>query len=145
MPEYYWELVRRDGTTVDIPPNAVETVQRRWDSKQPIHTTNGSIPYGDIQDFRKTSKLYGQRMLAEQAAQAFDEAIFTEDGSVQARWVKKEVSPHEYQKHYSAIPSYHRLADENEMVWVAFKLAVHDVDLARLQYCTQQEVNKLTS
>src|ERR1035438_4291585 len=110
--EYYWELLQFDGTRVMIPPSAVELVKRRWDSGQPIHMNTGSIPANQIKSFTQTNEPFGQAKLLEDVAQAFKEPMETLDGSIESRWVKKNVTQAKWDKHYSHI-GYKRLGDSN--------------------------------
>lgn len=144
-PEYFWELVQFDGAVILIPPNAVETVKRRWDNGDPIHLRSGSIPHNQIKAFRLTDKQYNSQPAIEAVAQAFHEPLTGEDGSIKARWVKKNVTQANWSKHYHAIPSYHQIGDFNGMVTVAFRLAVHDIDTNLVEPCTDEEVNRLTN
>lgn len=139
-----WELILKDGRVIDIPPQAVDTVRKRRDAKQPIHLKHEDINYYDIQEFRRTGKLWGQQLLAEEAAQAFGEAIINEDESIKTRWVKKQVSQQQWHKHYSAIPSYKLLSNEDGLTTIAFRLPVHLVDTSKTPYCNPSEVNTLT-
>lgn len=136
MTEYYWEIVKKDGTKVDIPPQAVEVVKRRWNEGQPIHTTSESIPANQIKDFRKTSRPHGQPLL-EAAAQAFKEPLINPDGSLAVTWVKVVVSPHEYQTYYSKLPAYKKLGKD----MVAFRKPIHEI--TNEAYCTEEEIRRL--
>lgn len=142
--QFYWELIQKDGTVIDIPPSAVETVKRRWDSNEPIHTTEGSVPANQIAAFRPTSRKATSTELIEAASQAFNEPVESGEG-VKARWVKKMVTHVEYRKHYGSIPSYHRLNDIAGMVEIAFVLPVHSIDTNNVLYCSQDEIKRLTS
>lgn len=141
--EYYWELVTKDDSRYEIPPEAVEVVQRRMGNKDPINLSTATIPFSEIKHFRITDKAHTNQPLLEAAAQAFNEPIFNEDGSMVVRWVKKNVPNREYAKHYSHIPAYRRLGDDGNMVTVAFLLAVHDIDVNKVTDCTENEVREL--
>lgn len=143
MSEYYWELVLRDGTKYDIPPAAVPVVKRRMEAHDPINLKTASIPYAQIEHFRITSKAFDTQPLLEAASQAFNEPIYTEDGSIQARWVKKLVTQREYSKAYTH--GYRRLGDENGMVVVAWRQPLHSIDNSVTQDCDEGEVQKLES
>lgn len=144
MDNRIWELKTKGGEVLEIPGTHADTVKRRWDAGQPIHTSGGSVDAKMIASFEPTSRQSGQLALQAEAAQVFGEAIATSDTSVEARWVKKAVTTKEFAKHYSNIPAYHPLENNNGMVTIAFKLATHNVDPSNLQYCSQQEVQKLT-
>lgn len=141
--EYYWLLETRDGNIVEIPPSAVKTVQRRWDEKLPIHTTNGSIPHTEIKDFRQSSKPHGAQPLMEAAAAAFHEPIVNPDGSIACRWVKKHVSQRDWNKLYAGIPANRKLGDDRGMVVVAVFLPIHEIDTTVHSYCTEEEKKRL--
>lgn len=141
--DYYWNLVLRDGRTVVIPPKSVSLVKQRMDSRQPIHTTNGSIPFAQIESFDRSSRRLTDVKLVEGVAQAFNEPLVTEDGEVKARWVKKEVSRTEYDKRMSKSTFYHFLGEEGGMVTVGFLLPVHRFDKYTMQYCDSNEEQRL--
>lgn len=144
MTDFYWELVLRDDTTVELAPQSVPVVQKRMANKDAINLKNRSIPYSEIKDFRQTDKPYGQPLL-EAAAQAFNEPIWNPDGSMAVTWVKKSVSQKSYDKLYGGIPSYRKLDDDNGRAVVAFRVAIHDVDTTTTIPCNQDEINRLTS
>lgn len=145
MSEFYHELTEYDGTVHYIPPEAVETVQRRWDAGQPIHLKKSgvSVAPGQIKSFRRGSRPYGEQPLLEAAAQAFNEPVFNEDGSIVCRWVKKAVPQYQYNKYYAALPAYKRLDDDGATVTVALFLPVHQIDVTKLAYCSDDEVREL--
>ena len=143
MAEHYWELVTKDDVKYDIPPAAVPTVNKRMAAHDPIELRSATIPYSEIKHFRISSKPFGTQPLLEAAAQAFREPMFNEDGSMQARWVKKQVSQREYTKFYANIPAYRRLDEGGGMVTIAFVLPVHQINLERVEYCTEQELTVL--
>lgn len=140
--EYYWEIVLKDGTTVDVVPSAVATVRSRWDEKKPIHFEHFSVNPYDIDDFRETSKPHGQPLI-EAAAQAFNEEMVNPDGSVVVRWVKKHVTTAEANR-LLQIPSYRKIQDDRGMVVVAFRVPVHEIDTQKVSYCTAEEEAQLT-
>jgi hypothetical protein len=141
MGEYYWELVQRDGTTTEVPPDLVDVIKRRMANKEPINTKSAVIPFAQIEHFRKTSKPFNTQPLIEAAAQAFKEAIFNEDGSIQAQWVKKEVTQRDYDKKY--VHGYRVLDKANNMVVIAFRLPTHLIDNSVVSYLSDNEIEKL--
>lgn len=142
--DFYWELIQRDGTKTYVKPDKVPTVQKRMDEGKPIHMRTGSIPSHQIVTFRISDRRIGQQALLESAAQAFHEPLPTEDGAaIQARWVKKRVSQPMYQKHYSAIPAYHKLDDESGMVWIAFRIPIHFLGDADVELCTDTDIKRV--
>lgn len=142
MTEFYWELIQHDGTRLEIPPSGVESIKRRMDNGQPIHTAHsGSIPSNQIKAFRPTEKPFSDQLLIEEVAQAFDEPIM-EGESVQARWVKKHVTQNKWEKFYS--PSgYKILRQENGMVVVGFRVPTHLINPSVTPYCNEQEITLL--
>lgn len=142
MVKYYWEIVEFDGTVTQIPPEAHDVIQRRWDNNQAIHTTNHSIPANQIKKFRITDKPYGEQPLLEAAAQAFRQPVYHEDAVV-ARWVKRSVPQQMYNRRYAGIPAYRSLGENNGMIMMAFRVPVHLIDVAQQTECTEDEVHKL--
>lgn len=142
--EFYWELVLKDGTRYEIPPEKVEVVNKRMGNRDPIMLSSATIPYADIDKFRQTSKPYGQQPLLEAVAQVFNDPVYGEDGEVRSRWVKKTVTQRDYNKHYGSVPAYRRLEDRSNMIVVAFTLPIHEIDMQKVDYCTDEEVQRLT-
>jgi hypothetical protein len=152
--EYYWEIILRDGTTYEIKPQVVDLVRKRMAEKMPINLRSATIIPSDIVKFRQTDKPANQPPLLEEAAQAFREPIYTETivdyggepykyTGVQARWVKKRVTQAQWQNYHSKTMD-KRLDDEDGMVVIAYVLPVHSIDLNEVQYCTEDEVAKLS-
>lgn len=142
--EYYWELITKDDSRYEIPPQAVEVVKRRMDNHDPINLSTASIPYSEIKHFRITSKSYGQQPLLEAAAQAFNDPMYNDDGSLIGKWVKKQVPNRVYAKTYAGTPAYRVLDTESGMTTVAFFLPVHLIDTSKLDYCNEEEIRNLT-
>lgn len=140
--DYYWEIVKRDGGTVKVPPSAVGVIRKRWDEGQPIHLAKETVPAHQITDFRQTSEPYGQPLL-EAAAAAFNEPMENPDGSMVVRWVKKAVTQAEWNTYYSRTPAYRKLGADGGMVMVAFRLPVHEIDTGKVGYCSDTEVASL--
>lgn len=138
---FYWEIIQFDGTVTEIPPEFVDIVRRKMERNEPISTTNMTIPANQIKTFRQTSKLFGQQNLLEGAAQAFNTPIMTEDKSMEMRFVKKPVTPAEWNKHYSGIPAYEKLPNENGMIMVGFWLPTHQIDLTKVTYADSTTIN----
>jgi len=165
---YYWKLTygpRDDLRELMIPPEPkniqgktpIDVVKQRWDSGQPIHTSTGSIPANQIKSFEQTDRPYSDHELLEAGARAFNEAIETDMGGVTTqsgvvvrykgiagKWVKQITTQNQWEKYYSKIESYHKLYDEGGMVTMAFKKAVHDIDVMLTPECTDKEVEMLT-
>ena len=139
--KFYWELVQHDGTTLDVPPDLVATIKSRMEQKLVINTTSMAIPANQIKYFRKTSKVYTDQPLIESASQAFREPLLNEDGSIQAKWVKKPYTQREWAKLGS--PGYRRLPDEDGMVIGAFKQPIHQIDVAECTTLTEDEISKV--
>lgn len=139
---FEWELVTKDGRSFTVPSDKAAIVKRRWDAKEPIHFTNESINYYEIERFNKTGKTPTTVPLLAQAARAFDEPMF-HDEAVKWEWVKMPVSQRDYSKRYSLSPGYKRLDAENGMVVVAFKQPIHQIDPYKTQICSQEEITRL--
>lgn len=143
--QYYWDLKLKDGRVFPIPPKAVELIKRKIAEKKPIITTEFTVPFSEVKGFDKTSRKLRDEStkLLEESAQAFGFPIITEEGAVKARYVKKEVTSHEWSTYYSK-GSYKNLLSENGMVWIAFTLPVHQIDPSRHSYLTPDEEKRLT-
>lgn len=142
--EYFWELITRDGTRFEVPPNGVQVIKRRMDSHDPINFRTASVPYAQIEHFRVTDKPFTTQRLLDDVAQAFGEEQINEDGSIQTRWVKKTVTQDRWNKYFGANSAYRKLGEENGMVQIGFRLPTHLVDQLATPYCTEEEINKLT-
>lgn len=138
----YWEIIQFDGTITHIPPDAVDVVKRRLENGQHIHTKTATIPSNQVKSFRQTERQYQDTKLIEEASMAFNEAVLTEEGVV-CRWVKKRVPRDRWDKYYSKIPSYRLLDGKDNMFEIAFQLPIHTVDLHKVSFCTENEINKL--
>jgi len=143
MSEYYWELITKDGTCIEIPPSGIDVVKKRMGNHDPINTRTQVIPYAQIEHFRITSKPYSAQNLLEEVAQAFNDPIHNEDGSIVCRWVKKEVTQDRWNKYYSPL-GYKRIGGEGGITTVAMRLPVHLIDTNETPYCSDEEVHKLT-
>lgn len=141
---FYWELILKDDTRYEIPPDVVDVVTRKMKAHDPVALSTATVPYSEIKHFRITNKPYGQQPLLEAAAQAFNEPVINEDGSIAAKWVKQLVTQREYARYYAAQPSYRSLGDEAGMVIVAHRLPVHQIDSTKVDYCTDDEISSLT-
>jgi hypothetical protein len=140
--EYYWELLRKDGTRVEIAPSVVPTIQKLMDKHAPIHTKfSGTILYAEIASFRPTDKPFRTQNALEEASRAFNEPLFTDEG-VLSRWVKKEVPSAKWEKVY-APNGYARLGESSGYVTIAWRLPAHLVDLSKYNYCNESEIKSL--
>lgn len=142
--EYYWELIQHDGTRLEIPPEAVDTIKRRMANGDPINTRSMVIPVNQIKHFRQTDKPFGTQNLLEDASRAFGEPMLNKDGSIVARWVKKTVTQNKWEKFY-APSGYRKLAEDGGMIVIAFRLPVHEIDVNMTPYCSDEEVQQLTN
>lgn len=148
--EYYWELTYRDPTDfktirkVQIPPASAPNIRKRWDNGEPIHLNTGSIPANQIVGFEKTSKMFSTQRLLDEVAQAFNEPQYNaDDGSMIVRWVKKEVTQDQWNRHFSPIGAYKYLGEGSGMTTIAFRLPVHIIDTTKVEYCTEEEIKRL--
>lgn len=147
--EYYWELVLKDGTKYEIPPKAVELVRKKMTAKEPINMRSAVIPFSEVKDFRQTEKRADLPPLIDDVARAFNEPQYTERvehgikyTGVKAAWVKKRVTQERWNNYYSKTMD-KRIGEEDGMVVIAFVLPIHSIDFNEVQYCTQEEVEKL--
>lgn len=146
MNEFYWELKYGDfkePRSVMIAPDTVAALQRRWDNGQNIHLKTGTVPANQIRSFEITDKPFGEQRLIESAAQAFKEPIFHGD-AIEVKWVKQIVTRDKHARHYSQIPGYRYLGEDNGMAVIAFRKATHEIDPSVTPYCTEDEINTLT-
>jgi len=141
--DYYWELIQQDGTRIEIPPEHIEIVKRRWNNGEPIHMNMQSIPANQIKTLYRTDKPYTATPLLEAVAHAFNEPVITEAGDIQARWVKKTVPSRMHAKKYNT-PAYKVLEEGGGVVTVAYRVPVHLIDTNSMQYCEVDEINRLT-
>lgn len=142
MSEFYWKIVEFDGTETLIPPVAVEVVKRRWDNKEPIHTTNSSIPANQIKKFEPTDKIYGQQRMVEAQAQAFREPMLV-NGNIQAKWVKRSVPQQLYRRRYEGIPGYRSIGSFNGLITIAWKQPIHTINHETMEELTNEELKQL--
>lgn len=141
---FWWLLVQHDGTQLRIKPQAVDAINKCIAEKKPIKTSTMTIPANQVKSFRITGDKYmgNPQPLIEAVAQAFNQPQLTEDGSVKARWVKKEVPQDQYNRYYAPI-GYRRLKDGGGMTTMAYRLPVHLVDVNQHDYCTVSEIGQL--
>jgi hypothetical protein len=143
--DYFWELILKDDSVIELPPAAAPVVQKRMANRDVINLKTRSIPYSEIKEFRQSDKQFGQPLL-EAAAQAFREPIFFDvngEQVMEAKWVKKSVSQKSYEKGYSGIPAYRKLGEDNGRVVIGFRLPVHEIDMTKVTPCTDAEVESL--
>lgn len=129
----YWHIVLYDpvNEVVKVKPENVAYVQNCIKNKEHINTPERTIMIGNIKDFLPTdipvvdkAKML-ERGVGEDVAQAFNEPIHNEDGSVVSRAVKKLVPHRKWETFYSANPAYKKLSETDGGVWVGFMLPVH--------------------
>jgi hypothetical protein len=150
--DFYWEIVEYDGTVTYIPPSMVDVVKKRRDNGQPINTNIRSITPNQIKKFQITNRPYSQAALPtgdieEEVSQAFKQPAYTTvDGEqmIRGRWVKKTVTMDKWNRYFSQLPAYKFLEESSGMAVIAFKLALHDIDVYTTPYCTPDEVTRLT-
>lgn len=145
--QYYHKLVYgdyKDLKTLWIPPASVPDIQKKMSNNEPIHLTGaGTVVPSQIRSFEPSDKPFNPQPLLDAVAGAFNEPVINEDGSIACRWVRKEVTSHQWDKHYGPI-GYKRLGDTVGMVSVAMFMPIHQIDTAKMQYCTDAEISKLT-
>jgi hypothetical protein len=141
--EYYWDLTLRDGTVISVKPSSVSTINTRIANGLDIATPTRTIIRGEVQSFKMTDRPFNTQPLLESAAQAFNEAVFSDDGGVVFRWVKRGVPHDQWARNYSHIPAYRMVNNDGSMVEMAYKLPAHQVDPRCVSYCSDAEINKL--
>ena len=126
-----WELILWDKSTIQVRPSNVEVIKQKIASGDGhIITKTRTINVKDIKEFRVTDKIHRDQLqidsgLEEGAAKAFKEPLYNSEGDVRARYVKKYVPRNSYDSFYSKAPSYFRVSDESDGVWVGFTLPIH--------------------
>lgn len=140
---FYWELITKDDSVYEIPPQAVDVVKKRMNNHDPINLSSATIPFSEIKAFRASEKPFTTTPLLEAASQAFNEPMLNDDGSIVGKWVKKTVPNRLYTKHHAHVPSYKFLNNDGGMTEIAFFLPVHEINHT-LTECTESEVRQLT-
>ena len=131
MENNMWELILWDKSTIQVRPSNVEVIKQKIASGDGhIITKTRTINVKDIKEFRVTDKIHRDQLqidsgLEEGAAKAFKEPLYNSEGDVRARYVKKYVPRNSYDSFYSKAPSYFRVSDESDGVWVGFTLPIH--------------------
>jgi hypothetical protein len=137
----YWKLEFKDGNSILVNPNHATEIKRQLKEGRMLTTADWVRSVSDIKSFEKTSqpiktfkRIGGMK---DAVARAFDEPIINDDGSVDAKWVKKLITKIEWVKYYSKQPNYKLLNDSE----VAFKLPTHLIDLDKYTELTQKEID----
>lgn len=143
---YYWELkwgkYPEPIRSVLIPPDKVEVIKRRWGNGDLINLSTSSIPANQIKSFEMTDKPYTEQRLIDAVAQAFKEPVLSGE-AIGSRWVKLNVTQDKWSRFYSVTPGYKNLGEFNGLTVVAFKKAIHDIDVQITPYCDDDEVKQL--
>lgn len=144
--QHYWELTLRDGQKIQIPPQYVEGVQRRWEAGEVIKTSRQMVAANQIVSFEKTAKRKIDVKLIEDASMAFHEPLEgeTETGepTIKARWVKMAVTAKQWGNYYSP-NGYKQVAKDGDMVIVAFRQPVHQINLQVVDYCSDEDIKNM--
>lgn len=134
MENNLWEMVLWDRSTIQVRPQNVEAIKQKIATGDGhIITKTRTINVKDIKEFRVTDKVHREVLaidsgLEEGAARAFKEPLHNSEGDVRAKYVKKYVPRNSYESFYSKSPSYFKVTDESDGVWVGFVLPVHLID-----------------
>lgn len=148
MENNLWELVLWDRSTIQVRPTNVEAIKQKIATGDGhIITKTRTINVKDIKEFRVTDKVYRDQLqiqsgLEEGAARAFKEPLYNSEGDIRAKYVKKYVPRNSYDSFYSKSPSYFRVSDESDGVWVGFTLPVHLID-DQVTEMTFSEIEKI--
>lgn len=149
--ETYWDLTMKDGTVIPVRSEHVLEIKRQMRESKHLITADWTKNVSDIKSFEKTSRLInaptaiasGNEDDEEGAAKAFHTPLYTEDGSVRAKWVKRQVNRREWTSTYSKISSYKILEDNSQYVVMAFRMPIHYIDDAHVTPLTDIELDKL--
>jgi len=140
----YWNIIKWDKEVVKIKPEYVDIIKAKLESGGGfIETPGATISVKDIKEFSESSEPYTDQKLIEDASRAFNEPVINEDGSVQARWVKKSVSRRQYEKFYQYSPGYRKIGEADSHVMVAWKQPTHQIDHQTMQELTPDELLKI--
>jgi hypothetical protein len=140
---YYWTLKLKDETEIRIPPHQVEVVKKQIRSRGTISTKLREILFSEVESFQASEERYSpNQSMINAVSQAFNEPIYTEDGSIEAHWVKKPVPRQKWDKFY-APSGYKMLEESGASIMIAFVVPTHLIDTSRVQYCTKEELEKL--
>ncbi len=140
--EFYWQLELYGGEIIKVKPDKqkIKYIQDLIAKQEgAITTPTRSIVIKDIKDFRLSDEVYTDQKLIEGSSQAFGEPIWTPEGAIAARMVKKSVPRRKWDNYFKYIPSYRRLSDNDNFVTVAFKLPVHLIDHTQVEELSQDE------
>ena len=141
----YWELILKDGESIDVRPEMATKVQKAIAERRPITTPTRSIVFSEIKDFRISDKPYSDQKLIEDAAQVFRDPIYNPDGSIQSCWVKRPVTKRKWDGFYRFHPSYRRLEEQESLVIIAFTSPLHQINYDYVQKVSPEEEERLSS
>lgn len=143
----YWHIELYSGEIIRVRPNVdnVREIQEMIAKQEgSITTPTRSIIVKDIRDFRLSDEMYTDKKLLEDGKRAFGEPTFTKDGAMVCRVVKRSVPRRKWESHYSKIPSYSLLSENDSFVTIAFTVAIHEIDYSRVQNLTEDEERQLS-
>ena len=146
---YYWQITLWDKEEIPVRPDNVGLIKDKLERGEGhIITANRTIAVKDIKSFEETTTPYGAKAIAsgsivDGAAQAFNEPIINSSGDVARRAVKKYVQRRRWDSHYSNIPAYKILSEDEGRVLMGFWIPVDQINLHVVDPCTPSEVARL--
>lgn len=147
--QYYWHITLWDKEVIPVKPENVGFVKDKLEKGEGhIITGTRTIAVKDIKSFEETDIPYGSKALesgsiVEDAARAFNEPIIGSDGAVAARAVKKYVQRRKWDSHYSNIPAYKLLAEDDGKVLMGFWLPVDQINPQTTEPCSPSDIARM--
>jgi hypothetical protein len=146
--KYYWHIETWDKEIIKVKPDPqadIDYIQQLISKGEgAVLTPTRSISVKNIKDFRLSDEPYVNQKLLETNNALLGRPTYTKEGSVIARWVKKQVPARRWQSFYSANPAYHLLSSDNSLVTMAFLLPIHLIDHSKVEELSDDEEYKLS-
>lgn len=144
----YWHIELYSGEIIKVKPDAnnVSMIQNKI-AKQAgaITTPTRSIVIKDIKDFRLSDEPVIDQKLLEDVSQAFNEPVYTPEGAVAAKWVKKSIPKRRWHSFFEYIPAYRLLREDDMFAVVAFRVPTHLIDHQRVQELSPDELRMVVN
>lgn len=137
---FYWKLTMKDGEEILIPSQHAEEIKRQLKTQAHIVTAEWTKNSRDVKSFEATTQpIETVAVTAEEIAQAFKEPMYTAEGAILCRWVKRTVGRREWNSFYSKLAGYRKLAGE-EMAW---RQPIHLLNTKTMTTLTADEIMTL--